>query len=276
MGMGRLGAGNFSTEKASNTMSNRTVRGQIVPNDELVETGQGPAVLRSPDHPMARPWELQVWDSALSYKRFAEFYLTQEPPRSVVEAYRLYRLKLGSAQDQVERIRSVPGTWNNWAYGRDSKGVPIPGALTWAQRGRAFDIEQAQKMMRDEEALWAKRRQELRHVEWEIGTALLARGKRMLSGLLFRKVTEETTSKDGKTIIQQTIYEPTGWGEREAMATLKAASELLRRGAGEPPNNAVIREDWRTDVRLAGVDPEELLDVVHQVLLERQLIRPEG
>jgi hypothetical protein len=90
-------------------------------------------------------------------------------------------------------------------------------------------------MLREQEDLWARRRQELRESEWETGTALLERGKRMLAGLLFRKETEETITEGGKTIVKQTIYEPTDWGEREVMAIFKIASELRRRGPASRP-----------------------------------------
>ena len=60
--------------------------------------------------------------------------LMQEPPRSIVEAYRRYRITTGSRQDHKKRIRQALGLWRNWAYSRDYNGEFILGARTWAKR----------------------------------------------------------------------------------------------------------------------------------------------
>ena len=67
--------------------------------------------------------------------------LMQEPPRSLVEAYRRYRITTGSLQDHKKRIRQAPGLWRNWAYSRDYSGVSIPGARTWAKRAAGAAAE---------------------------------------------------------------------------------------------------------------------------------------
>ncbi len=56
--------------------------------------------------------------------------LMQEPPRSLVEAYRRYRITTGSQQDHKKRIRKAPGVWRNWGCARDYNGAPIPYAIS--------------------------------------------------------------------------------------------------------------------------------------------------
>jgi len=90
----------------------------------------------------------------------------------------------------------------------------------------------------------------------------------MMQALIFRKVTEETTSEDGKTFITHITYEPAGWAERDIATALKAASDLMRRGAGEPPQNAAEKGDWREQARRDGFDPDEVKRLVERTLLE--------
>ena len=53
-----------------------------------------------------------------------------QPARSIVEAYRRYRITTGSLQDHKKRIRKAPGVWENWGYARDYNGVSIPYAIS--------------------------------------------------------------------------------------------------------------------------------------------------
>lgn len=211
------------------------------------------------DEPDVAAWDLQPWDTGVSFDRFRKFFLAQEQPRSLVEAYRRYRRWRGASEEEVRRIRAAPGTWKNWAYGHDARGRRIPNALTWAERARAYDVDAAAQRLRAEEELWEERRNQLREADWKAGEALRARAERMLMGMLFRKEVNEQTGADGTTITQ-VIYEPTNWGERDIVAAFKLASDLQRRGAGEPPNNPAAKGDWREHARQAGVEPDELME----------------
>jgi len=226
------------------------------------------ALSSQPDGP-AHPWQKQPWESTTAFKRFTEFYLTQQPPRSLAEAYRRFRLKSGLDPAQARCIKYAPAAWKNWAYARDTYGRPIPSALTWAERAAKYDFHLVEKQLQEEEQVWAERRAARREAEWTTGEALLERARRMMQALLFRKVSEETTSEDGKTFITHITYEPAGWNERDIATALKTASDLMRRGAGEPPNNPPPSgDDWREQARRDGFDPDEVKRVVQRALLQ--------
>lgn len=61
-------------------MSERAIAGEILPNDELVETEHSLAILRPPDASLPKAWDKQAWESIVSYRRFVEHYLSQAPP----------------------------------------------------------------------------------------------------------------------------------------------------------------------------------------------------
>lgn len=222
--------------------------------------------MRSNDDAEPAPWELQPWDTGVSFDRFRNFYLTQEVPRSLVKVYRRYRRSRGASEEDVQRIRAAPGTWKHWAYGQDSKGRPIPHSLTWAERARAYDVDLADRHLRDEEEKWQERRNQLREADWKAGELLRARAERMQLGLLFRKETTETTGADG-TKVTKIVYEPTNWSERDIAAAFRLASDLQRRGAGEPPNNPVSKGGWREQAKQAGFDPDELREQLNRMLM---------
>ena len=111
--------------------------------------------------------------------------------------------------------------------------------------------------MAEEERVWAGRRAALREAEWTAGEALLERARRMMQALLFRKVSEETTTEDGKTFITHITYAPANWSERDIASAFKIASDLMRRGADLPPNNPPPKADWREQARRAGFDPDK-------------------
>ncbi len=214
------------------------------------------------------PWQKQPWESATSFSRFTEFYLLQQPPRSLAEAYRRFRIKSGLDPAQAKGIKYAPAAWKNWAYARDTYGRPIPNALTWAERAANFDIHLAEKQLAEEERVWAGRRAALREAEWTAGEALLERARRMMQALLFRKVSEETTTEDGKTFITHITYAPANWSERDIASAFKIASDLMRRGADLPPNNPPPKADWREQARRAGFDPDKVKRIVQRALLE--------
>jgi len=88
------------------------------------------ALATEPKRSTTPPWQKQPWESITSFSRFTEFYLLQQPPRSLAEAYRRFRIKSGLDPAQAKRIRYAPAAWKNWAYARDTYGRPISNAST--------------------------------------------------------------------------------------------------------------------------------------------------
>jgi len=85
--------------------------------------------------PTAKPWERQAWESAADFRSF-RFYFDQEPPRSVDEAFRRWRLQRGYKEATYFR---APGLWRRRSLGQDRNGNRIPGSLTWRERADAWD-----------------------------------------------------------------------------------------------------------------------------------------
>lgn len=79
----------------------------------------------------------QDYDTAASYHAFITYYLSQPPPRTLVEAYRLYRKQKDGTK--AVNIKQAPGSWNYWSGGQDKHGQKIEGALTWEKRAAAYD-----------------------------------------------------------------------------------------------------------------------------------------
>lgn len=84
-------------------------------------------------------WKRQSWDTSTSFDRFVRFYLPQTPPRSVTEAYRVYRIGRGMNPDKAAALKVPSGSWINWSLGKTPDGVPIEGAKSWAERAAAYD-----------------------------------------------------------------------------------------------------------------------------------------
>ncbi len=150
---------------------NNTAWDEVLDNDEMVENDHSLAILPPADESIPKPWEMQPWDTVYSFQRFNDYYLLQDPPHTLIAAYRLYRLKTGLNQAYLKRLRSLSSAWARWAYARNGNNEPIDGALTWEQRANAFDRHRMQRYLRELEQTWGARRQELREAEWKIGTA---------------------------------------------------------------------------------------------------------
>ena len=90
-----------------------------------------------------RPWERQSWESSAAFRAFYEFYLPQDPPRSIDEAYRLSRARKGIIEDSRKR---APGTWRRWSQGN---------GLSWIDRASAWDKHLVDTANAAIEAQWA-------------------------------------------------------------------------------------------------------------------------
>jgi hypothetical protein len=84
-----------------------------------------------------QPWERQGWETATAFDRFQRYYLVQDPPRSVDEAYRRwwYETYPGRTGDVPNKRR--PKAWQQWAWpkGDDTK--------SWEERAQALDDHMA-------------------------------------------------------------------------------------------------------------------------------------
>lgn len=99
-------------------------------------------------------WKRQAWDTSASYRAFADFYLPQDAPRSINQAFRLCK---GYPKDAA---KAAPGVWRNWAQGKDPKGRSIPGAISWEKRAQAWDDYQKELAFEQEtKERLAKRKQ---------------------------------------------------------------------------------------------------------------------
>lgn len=83
-------------------------------------------------------WEEQFWDTQKSFETFRKYYLPQKAPKSLTRAYHDYLRDQGKT-DKFIQGRKAPGTWQKWYRGQDSDGKPIKGAMSWKQRGEAYD-----------------------------------------------------------------------------------------------------------------------------------------
>lgn len=97
-------------------------------------------------------WERQPWETATDFRYF-KFYLEQEIPRSVDEAYRAWRINKG-----IETVSSqrAPGSFRNKAFAYDKHGVKIQDAYTWKQRAEARDDHLTSIANAAVEAQWIK------------------------------------------------------------------------------------------------------------------------
>lgn len=106
------------------------------------------------DDQQPKPWEMQPWDTPGSFRAFREFYIAQDTPRSVSEAYRRSRLKRGIIDTHR---KNAPGRWRSWSRGWDAEGKSIPGALTWEERADAWDKHLADIANAQIEEHWRKK-----------------------------------------------------------------------------------------------------------------------
>ena len=136
-------------------------------------------------------WERQPWDTGASYKAFKDYFLPAAEPGALINAYRAYRRdnRRESGANQARRkkiddsqITAVPGSWSNWSRARNSKGEPIPGAVTWEQRKAAFEAHLAGKEL----AKLAERKAKSKEARLRVAEGALAQLTIIWSQLDFR------------------------------------------------------------------------------------------
>jgi len=172
-------------------------------------------------------WERQPWDTSASWDRFVTYYLAQAAPRSVDEAYRRYRLQKDGIPVTSKR---APGVWRTWSRGQDSQGNPIPGAVSWDARAKAYDEYLAKKERDAYEALWLARQMEVREADWTQGQRLRQIASDILDKApLYDGKRRVIQGKDGDPIREITVLVPK---VQEAINASKIASDLQRQAAG--------------------------------------------
>ena len=109
-----------------------------------------------------RIWEQMPWDTSKSYQMFLAYYLVQDPPRSVNEAFR--RANPVKVAQGEQDTREAPSNWRRWSMGKDKSyrdlkyilvkddGVeyelPVP---SWAERAEAYDKWRFAEALRSQE-----------------------------------------------------------------------------------------------------------------------------
>lgn len=93
----------------------------------------------------------QDWETMTAFRAFSDYYLHQEPPRNVNEAYRKYYFE--KKNKVVKKGKQAPRYFRYWASAKDhKKATKIPGALSWADRAAAYDEYRARAKIRAEAA----------------------------------------------------------------------------------------------------------------------------
>ena len=177
-------------------------------------------------------WERQPWDTAASFDRFHRFYLSQERPRALDEAYRDYLAERRGLQKGAKEVASkrAPGQWQRWFRAQDGGGQPIDGAKTWEQRAQAYDDHLAQL---DRER-WEARRRAVRERDWTAGEELRDLAAKVLAQApQFVKTTRRLLRGHDGAPDREVIT--LGLDADALLKTLKLASELQRQAAEVPP-----------------------------------------
>lgn len=183
------------------------------------------------DQEEKRPlWERQPWDTDGSFSKFQIYYLSQLPPRSLDEAYRQYlrtRHKDAPETQLIEILKRRPdGAWVDWFYGRNTKHQPLPGAVGWQARARAYD-----------DHIWAERREWHKRKSWEIVEAGFEKVTAMLAHPIVR---QRITQKDENGRPVTYIIEPTNWRGRDAATLFSVFDKSARLDLGEPTDRTAV------------------------------------
>lgn len=177
-------------------------------------------------------WERQRWDTDASFARFHEYYLSQEQPRSIDDAYRHYYAAARGLQVGHKRVtqKRAPGQWRRWARGQNGKGKPIPGAKTWEERAAAYDNYLAEL----DRLKWQQRHRQLREQDWQAGTELRDLAAQILQHTpQFLKTTRRIIKgREGQPDQVVTTVELDG---AFLLKTIKLASDLQRQATEITP-----------------------------------------
>ena len=195
-----------------------------------------------------RPWDRQPWDTDKSYVAFQECYLSQNPPRTVVECFRRWQ-EMNNLQLKRNARGSIlmnPGFYN-WVHARNSSGQRpagsvYDGALTWAERAAAFDQDVYDRRL----LRYRRERVALRDKEFETGNTLLDRAMAMIA----------------------TMPNPNQFTEADIIKHVDVGFKLMRRALGME-ERVVATKDWETALEDAGIDAQEVFNRTVEQLVEQ-------
>jgi len=138
----------------------------------------------------------------------------------------------------------------------------------WVERAAwhdgMLDAERAQLAARALEAEvtdWVHEREAQRREELETGKALIAKGKEMLNGQLYRR----RIDRDGVT----TIIEPVGWRLADAAKLVEVGAKLVRLSAEMETDRVTVRVEAERLAAELGIPVEEALAEVEAILAAR-------
>jgi hypothetical protein len=171
-----------------------------------------------------QPWERQPWETPAAFRAFHDFYLAQERPRSVNEAYRRH---LAHQKKKPSPSKRAPGTWQHWSRGCKANGEEIAGALTWQDRAAAYDEREDARIRAELEA----RRLRARLETADLGQTL--RQKAANAARIIVAVTQEFVDENGQRVrVMKTDLKP-----HEIARLAEVGVDLERLALGEPTEN---------------------------------------
>lgn len=206
---------------------------------------------------LPRPWERQEYENDRMYGAFRYYANLSPVDRTMKLAYKTFLTTTGKKVPKGKF--AAPDTWRNWSYGNDNAGNSIPGALPWVLRARAEDDFKQDEIRR----IQIERQAILKQREWDAAEKMFKRAEQMLSFPLAR--TETIDPGNGQP--KQIIIEPVNWKEEDVARTFATASKMARMSVDMPTTQ--VKFDWRKDVALNGLDPEELLNSVTNEIEKR-------
>lgn len=135
----------------------------------------------------------------------------------------------------------------------------------WVKRACAYDahmeaVAQAERerLARDREAKWEKRRDEIREAEFEASMLLVKKFKEMATAPTFEVKEEETTEEGGECVNKITVIMPAGWRLRDMPRVAEAASKLGRLSA------EMATERQEIDIDISNASDEQLDEIIRQ------------
>jgi len=150
---------------------------------------------------MAKSWKRQKDETNASYHAFTEYYLSQDPPRTLVQAYKTYRLAKG-----VKTVIPPPnGTWQRWYRSNH-----------WNNRAIDYDDH----LFELEQKLFVVEKRKIKKRLTKVSTEML----RKLEDMCKFPITEiiRTDEEGGVTIIK-----PAGWKLSDISKFSKAVTDMM-------------------------------------------------
>jgi transposase-like protein len=131
----------------------------------------------------------------------------------------------------------------------------------WVKRACAYDahmeaVAQAERerLARENEAKWERRREAIREAEFEVAMKLVEKFRGMAEAPLY-ELREEAEDADGCTV---TVKMPAGWRLRDMPRVAESASKLARLSA------EMATERQEIDIDISNASDEQLDEIIRQ------------